>query len=666
MTDSFGDPGTGRDPFGDPGGTVREYAPAESRAQVPLDQWNRYRIPMEDGTQPAVNKGRLRVSTIAKSGQDTTQLQDNTERKIIEGIGKHPELAQQAAAAFAMEEGKARRAALRALAARAYDLAGGNDRRDRGTQFHELIDALHRDPATVVPEHLQPDVDAYFAALAEHQFQVIPELMEQIVICPYGAGGAFDNIMRWWNTDTEEYELLVVDTKTGRDLDYSTVSILIQLWEYANAYYMYQVEGLDRDDKGRLIAVRGHLEPMPLELRRDKAAVIHVRLDGTAEIHILDLSGVERYAAAAVELKRAAKEGGRKWRSLGVTRPAAFQAPALQQESYALAPPVVQQEKTVLDQALQQVAAERLTAELKVTEASTAELERRFPTPDQQAQADKAAERLAVVDQMAKEAGRNDDTDDEPPIDHVREFRPPAPVPTHDPVTGRKRRACSICRVPGHTAKRCPGIPAGEPAPENNCNHMEDGDWHPFVEGQCDRPAPMTDRVNEGIAAARAQEQIKGSGSAPDATDQAASPWCLKLHVGDCGWTAEHPDAPGQWVCATTGKPGKQAYDAGKTRMTAQGPAYGHPDGERIQHLAPTMNAPAATTLGGEPFTPPPASTPVWPEQPPDMVLWTIKQTTDPQVLLGYRESQILANTWGPAHEEAGRARYQTLVTPPS
>lgn len=40
---------------------------------------------------------------------------------------------------------------------------------------------------------------------------------------------------------------------------------------------------------------------------------------------------------------------------------------------------------------------------------------------------------------------------------------PPAPVEIERSPSGRARRACSKCRQPGHTAKRCPGVADGDP-----------------------------------------------------------------------------------------------------------------------------------------------------------------------------------------------------------
>lgn len=681
MTDyPFGDP-TPTYPFGDPVGGGDSYDYAEQRAEVPRDQWDRYLIPSADGVAPATNKGRTRVSTVKKVGSSTANLQDRAERLIVQGLAD-PHLHELAVAAAALPEdspsqAKVKKAALRKVAARAFDKAGGNDRRELGTKMHELIDALNRNrfgdgPEVEVPEELQPHIDAYYAALDARDLTPVPELMERVVLCPYDMGGAFDNIMRWWNPDTEAYELVVVDLKTGRTLDFSRVEFLTQLWAYANAYFMFVTTGIEKDDTGKIVRVRGYVEEMPLELRTDRAIIIHVPLDGTAEPLVLDLSGVDRYAAAQIELKRAASEAQHKYRSLGIIRPDAFEAPVLEATktiNVPVPPPEVPggagfadpTDHIVLNPAAHQASmgmgvGEQVTEHPMFQGGKTQAQVDREQTPVQKAQADLAASRLAKVDAMASAAGRNDDPDDGVPdpvmplkaaqdAEHV-----PAP-PTHDPVTGRKKRTCGHCHEPGHTQKNCLRNPtsvkfdpslAAEPVP-------------PQAGQPVDRPLQNDEK------------QL-----------QKAVPYCLKLHPKPCGWTAKFPGKIGEWVCDVTGLPAQNAYEAGLTRMTAVPPSFGHPEGVAVEHLAPTSDQAIPTppvtldspvpdyqvgdtvTVGGIEFTKH-SEPPVWPT-PPDMTSWGITNAQTVQDLLTHRQREIDAGRWNQAYDQQGQARYAVLV----
>ena len=247
-TDPFGNPGPAKipdraDPFGIPSdsGRATRTGDAEDRAKVPRDQYDRYLMPHLDGTKPAKNKGFTRVSTTKSALSNTFGIQQWSKRKVIDGIGKDPTLVAAAMRASAMPDGKDKEKALAAVAEAAFVVGGGKERAGLGTGFHELTEDRNRgdlDTATMDPKWL-PELTAYETMLAENNIQVLPEFLERQVLCPYNDAGTLDNIVRWWNPDTEEWELVVADLKTGRSLDLGWLEILIQLWMYANAYAMW-------------------------------------------------------------------------------------------------------------------------------------------------------------------------------------------------------------------------------------------------------------------------------------------------------------------------------------------------------------------------------------------------------------------------------------------
>jgi len=691
--DDFGPPASPReDDFGVPGTLTsgHDYVPAEGRAgvQMALDQWNRYRIPSADGVQPAANKGRTRVSTIAKVGSDETLLQDRAERLIVAGLGANPALNAQAMKAAAMSEGKAQKAELRRVAALAFEAAGGNEKRDRGTAFHELTDAINRGQDVTIPDELKPEIDAYYEALEKYDLQVIPKLMERVVLCPYDTGGAFDNIMRRWNPDTESYELVIVDLKTGQTLEFSWLSFLIQLWMYANAYFMYVTDDLVTDDKGKVISVRGHIEEMPLELRRDRAILIRCPLDGTAEVLELDLSGVDRYAAASVELKRGNAEAKYKYRSLGVVRPAAFTTPSI------VTPEGFQ------DQVTGTVTPFAKGAQVKTDTDPTDHIVLHsppgpVPTTDQLTQQAKAVERLAKVTNIGSVVDKQT-------------------APTHDPVTGRKKRTCGHCHKPGHTQKNCPDNPAsakynpyphaggsalvepatpgavdspgqqwaeggGQPEPTRVTSpegtygpNGPDGPWDPEAQAQGysiaqDPPEPVLVPTGEPYDAM----VISPEGPPPRDVEQAKTdallnaPYCVPNVVhpktGACQWTA----SGSQWVCSISGKPGKVAWEKGRTTVTAEHPHYGMPDGEGT---LPSQGAEATAqsqVAAGQPVTvewPTAPADPQWATQPPDMVAWGISNAETASDVLQHRTACLAARTWNDDYDVKAQLKYRELM----
>lgn len=633
--DPFGTPGKG-DPFGTPTQRGHDYDDAEARAAVPRDQWDRYLIPGPDGIKPAVNKGRTRVSTTKSVGADQTRLQAYSERMILKGLALDAGLNAEALRAQALpEDSREQKRAFARVSALAYERAGGNERRDRGTELHELLDNLTKDPATEIPDHLAPEVTAYRQALADHHLTPLPEYNESVVVCPYDHGGAIDSIMLRWNTDTEMYEYVIVDYKTGRTLDWSKMEFLSQLWFYANSYYRFITEAIERDDTGKVTAVRGHMENLPAELRTDKVILMHAPLDGSVSVYELDISGWGRVVAAQVELRRANAEAQHRYRLLGTVRPDAFVAqPA----------PVVETRQGVVVVPADQgpVYNEQFVP------TPTA------PTPEAAANEAKAAERQQIAAKVLAPTSGQEVTE--------------PPAPTHDPVTGRKKRTCGFCHLPGHTQKNCPKNPAsakyekpvlsvvpepaGDPAPGAGCNCLNDGDWHPVGTGGCvlnNYPIDVTINGEQAtVTRVDAMAKADGRNDDPD-EDQDSVPYCLKRHPRPCQWTSQPPAATGTWGCSITGKPSKLAYDTGVgLRVTAVAPTYGHPDGDRVAHLNPKPE-----TALENPWAPQPA---------PDMVLWAINNAQRSDDVLRSRAEAMGNGTWVEAvHDGPARAKYEQL-----
>jgi hypothetical protein len=619
------------DEFATPDASPRDYVPrgdAEARAKVPRDQWDRYLMPHLDGTKPARNKGFTRVSTIKSGLSNQTGIKVWTGEKIVEGLGQDTELVEASMRAATIVDPEDRKRALRKIADRAFVVGGGKDRSGKGTEFHELTEVINRAGGDAPDSAMvsDPNLDAYYTMLHNHDVQILPDMLERQVLCPYNMAGTFDNMVRWWNPDTEEWELCIADLKTGRDLSLGWLEILMQLWSYANAYGLWTTTDVTTAADGTITDVQGYYEPMPLELRKDKALIFHVPLDGTATLYVLDLSGVERYVAAAVEAKRANAEAKHKVRKMGTVAPAAFveqpgqitidgQLPA----TFSLA--------DVGQLVVEGIMHGRVQAEPDGPWAPV-----RQPTADQQAQADKAAERLAKVAAMSNpNMDGDDDYDPNRPATTPGGSNPPPPE-ERDPLTGRKKRTCGHCRKPGHTQKNCPANPASAKFAGETTPPPAD----PAAQAYVPEPALGTEPLTEAELDAEMAAPISDTARATVNAAVADLPWCHLAHAHE--WTSTHPAARGQWVCSTTGKPSRETYQNPGSNQVA------------ISDPAPTIAPPA------------------WADPHPNVdyssvVLDDIAAASSQAELLRLRADAIEAGHWVESlHNDPAMARYQALT----
>jgi hypothetical protein len=645
---------------------------AEDRAEVPRNHYGQYLIPSADGRQPANGKGRPRVSTIAKIGPNTDRLQQRAERLVVAGLAKDPAINAAAMKAEALQDDtKEKRAALQKVAASAFAVAGGHDRANRGTRIHQLVEDIKRGKDVEVPEELRTDVDAYFAVLEKHGLEFMPEFMERVVLCPYDSGGAIDDIMRRWNPDTEMYEFVVVDTKTGASLDFSRLPILSQLWMYANALCFFVTTDIERDKDGKITAVRGYQEDMPLELRRDKAVIIHLDGLGAAHYYEIDISGHGRVVAAQIEIKRADTEAHHKFRLVGSIMPDVYvkavtnipPGPVYNESFPVTSGPATSSavsgtgysamiEQTFGDRATDTMRAQAAAADARV------EISPGITTRPELAAA--LAAEVATLDGMGKPLG-----------------------PLADRSKGE--RGCSVCGRKGHksTSPKC--LKDQDPAKLKDRAARDahavvapvlNGDYAEAVDaaaapGRNDDPddlgpqftlrdymadTPITDRDDyyalsvpadgveypaEDIATIEGTEWVKhrlpplaplvldhvsasaepsgpyaptrdlpnvAAPTAPLQPEQSLLPYCDGLHPGPCGW---HSDpSTGDYVCATSGKPSRMVWES---------------------------------------------------RQPVDFVLNSIAARATVQDLLTFRQGQIAAGQWQPHHEVACLARHTEL-----
>ena len=229
--------------------------PPDPKPQPTRDRYDRYII----GGKP-----HTRVTTIAKTIDDTYNLTKWGKRLVAQGVASNPRIAGQIVAAAGNKK------QLDAICEQALDAAGGNEARNIGDLLHrlcELVD-LGQEPAHI-PDPWAADIDAYKQAI--HTHRLTPEHVEVILVNPdMGYAGTADNLYR-----LPDGRLLVGDRKTGGYMSWHTFAVQLAL--YANATHLYN-PGADQ------------LTPAP-NIDRAEGIIVHLPAgQATCRLHTIDLT----------------------------------------------------------------------------------------------------------------------------------------------------------------------------------------------------------------------------------------------------------------------------------------------------------------------------------------------------------------------------------------
>lgn len=272
------------DPFDQPKKDVAKTFIDDLPSEVARDGYGRYLLPDPKNPNAKKPKAFTRATTFAKSISDTFALSKWGERMGGKGLAQNPDLLMRIASLDLDNDKKEINAAFD----EAKNRAGAKTAANLGTALHAFSEQVDRGQSPVIPEPYDKDIDAYTTLLDAHGLEIVPELIERIVLEPtYGIAGTFDRIVRL-TRDLEVVmpdgtvaalaagDLIVLDLKTGRDLSYGWNEIAIQLAIYANAQYIYN----RRENK---------LDPMP-DVRTDVALVLHLPVGkATATMHAVDI-----------------------------------------------------------------------------------------------------------------------------------------------------------------------------------------------------------------------------------------------------------------------------------------------------------------------------------------------------------------------------------------
>lgn len=191
--------------------------------------------------------------------------------------------------------------AMDTLADEAFELGGGREKAQKGTDIHDLcalavqegIDAVGAklEAGEITPADLA-DVEAFLDALRRLGAKVI-DVERVIVNDELKVAGRLDYILMLKLPGAQRASRYVADLKTGR-VDYGTGKIAMQLGQYSDGVG-YDLNTHERED---------------LKINRTKAILIHLPA-GTAKatVHIADLGAARRGNKLAAEVRAWRNEG---------------------------------------------------------------------------------------------------------------------------------------------------------------------------------------------------------------------------------------------------------------------------------------------------------------------------------------------------------------------
>lgn len=216
------------------------------RASVPRDGWDRPLVIPKGGGKP---KAHTRTTTFIDCIEDKSSLVDWGKRMVLLGAGVDPSLA--AAALLLDRDDKDDKRVLNALAEKAMDACGANDKREKGTYLHglsEIVDEGQALPAGVAAGDML-DMAAYSLAMMDMTYTHIEKL---VVVNHLAVAGTPDRVVHFEGTGPDGKPIkghFIFDLKTG-NVEYGRLKIAAQLAAYSRGeFYDFSLFPVDVEDK---------------------------------------------------------------------------------------------------------------------------------------------------------------------------------------------------------------------------------------------------------------------------------------------------------------------------------------------------------------------------------------------------------------------------------
>lgn len=250
--------------------------PGKWRAQYSRDGQS-YVVPGVDGVRGTDTIAR--ATRHAKVLGDSTALTDWRLRATVLGLARNPQLLDElrldGAEHLADLDFPAKRA-LGRVAARAARRVGADDGNAFGTKLHGYLEAVLEGVIAVdqVPDMLRPHILVVFEAMRRHNLAFVAQMVERTVFIPTtGMVGTFDFLV------VDEHGTLIVgDLKTSSHIDYSWLSIGVQLGQYAGATLILSRDGSRWEPMPEISQVVGKVISAPMDAPVPSARIYTVNL----------------------------------------------------------------------------------------------------------------------------------------------------------------------------------------------------------------------------------------------------------------------------------------------------------------------------------------------------------------------------------------------------
>lgn len=264
-----------------------------------------------------------RTTTFIDCLDDKSNLEHYHARHMLRGLWMKPDLLD-GVLALDFESGdpevaKKAKAEAKAIAARAGEISGVNDKRERGTVLHGYSELV--DQGLPLPDDADEDARRLMAHYMMATLDMEHRSMERFSVCPkWKTGGTPDRKTRFHGPGPDGVEIeedVIVDLKTG-GIEYSVLKIAMQLSIYADSYwYDHTRFPVDTGDEKAFKAWKARVFTEEeaatcyerIDVNSRWGLVIHLPSDGDeCTLHWVDLE-VGRKAVAVAQQVRATRTG---------------------------------------------------------------------------------------------------------------------------------------------------------------------------------------------------------------------------------------------------------------------------------------------------------------------------------------------------------------------